>query len=154
MADPVIFQASRAKATALLLLAVAFVAIGLWMATERPLEGYLTAGFFALGIPASLYMMRPGASYLKLDAEGFEVVDFRRRHRCGWRDVDAFEVRRIFGLRMIGIVFSAGYRGRRALRTLSSAVAGLEGAIGNHYAAPLDEILAALNDRKARFGSG
>jgi hypothetical protein len=75
-----VFRGSFRKVLLLLAISIAFVAIGLWMTSERPVLGWLCAGFFALGIPASLFMMRHNSTYLRLTDKGIEIVKSWRCH--------------------------------------------------------------------------
>ncbi len=46
---------------------------------------------------------------------------------------------------MIAIFYSESFQGWQAMRQKAKALTGIEGAIPNHFAAPLAEILQALN---------
>jgi hypothetical protein len=151
MNDLRVFPASRWKALALLLGSIAFVVLGVWMASERPVIGWLCAGFFALGIPASMAMFVPNTIYLKLDPDGFEMGTPFRKHRTLWRDVEGFELAAVKGAKMIAIIYREGYEQQALLRKASAAMAGIEGGIPNSYAASLPEILAALEQWHARY---
>ena len=121
-----------------------------WLTTENPVLGWLCIGFFALGIPASLFMLRPNSTYLKLDADGIDVVSMSRHLKLKWADVDAFRMARIHGAKMIAIEYSEEYTKQRAGRAVALALAGMEGAIADHYSAPLEQVLQTLNEWKAR----
>lgn len=145
------FRASRKKALLLLSGSLCFVALGVWASSEMPWVGWGSAAFFGLGVPMSLLMLLPGAVYLTLDTEGFELGTFFRKHRTNWSDVVRFEIGAIGTNRMIAISFTQGYEQQQFSRALASSLAGMEGAIPNSYDAPLEEILAALNSWKSRF---
>jgi hypothetical protein len=150
--NELIFKASLKKALLLLAISVCFVVLGIWLTTERPILGWLCVGFFGLGIPASLLMMRPIATYLRLDEQGFEIVAMSRRTAFKWSDVEGFYVGSIRGAKMIGIAFSPEYTKQRAGRAIASALSGMEGAIADSYNAPIEEVCRTLNEWKARFG--
>lgn len=150
MDTPVIFLGSRKKALMVLALSIGFVFLGSWLTTENPVLGWLCIAFFALGIPASLFMLRPNSTYLKLDADGIDVVSMSRHHKLKWVDVDAFRMARIHGAKMIAIEYSEEYTKQRAGRAVALALAGMEGAIADHYSAPLEQVLQTLNEWKAR----
>jgi hypothetical protein len=147
----VTFRASRKKALLLFLGSICFVAIGVWMSSERPLIGWGSVVFFGLGVPVSLLMLLPEAMYLRLDAEGFEIGSFLGKNRTKWDDVARFEIGSIRNTKMIAIVYARGYQGQQVGRAIASSLAGMEGAIRNSYDAPLGEILASLNAWKSRF---
>lgn len=153
MRDELIFKASRRKALLVLALSIGFVVLGTWLAGERPIIGWLCVGFFGLGIPASLLMMRPKSAYLKLTPEGIEIVAMYRTTRIKWSDVEGFNVGSVSGAKMIGIAYSPEYQGQKAGRAVASALSEMEGAIADSYSAPVEEVCRALNEWKARFGS-
>jgi hypothetical protein len=141
MDSELIFRASPKKALLLLALSVGFVALGVWLLEKRPILGWVTIIFFSLGIPASVAVMLPGATYLRLDRQGFEIVAVFRRQKYRWSQVESFGIGSIRGNKVISIVFSPQYTGQRMGRAIASAVAGMEAAIPNHYRAPAEAIL-------------
>ena len=152
MEPPVIFRGSLRKALVLLLISIGFVILGAWATTERPIIGWLCIAFFGLGIPASLLMMRPNSTYLKLDADGIDIVSMSRHHKLKWSEVDAFRMTSIRGAKMIAIDYSSEYTKQKAGRAVASALSGMEGAIADHYTVPLEQVLQVLNDWKVRHG--
>jgi hypothetical protein len=132
MEPQVIFRGSVRKALIVLLISIGFVVLGAWATAERPILGWLCIGFFGLGIPASLLMMRPNSTYLKLDADGIDVVSMWRHHKLEWSDLDGFRMASIHGARMIAIDYSSAYTKQKAGRALASALSGMEGAIADH----------------------
>ena len=145
-----IFRGSLKKALLLLVISIGFVILGAWLTTETPLLGGLCVAFFGLGIPASLIMMRPNSTYLKLDADGIEIVSMSRHLKLKWSDVEAFRMASIHGAKMIAIDYSAEYTRQKAARAVASALSGMEGAIADHYRASLEQVLQTLNEWKAR----
>ena len=152
MEGELIFKASLKKALLILLLSIAFVVLGAWLTTKNPVLGWVCVGFFGLGIPASLFMMRPNATYLKLDHEGFEIVAMSRGSKIKWTEVEAFRIGKLHGNKMIAIEFSSEYTKQRAGRAVASALAGIESAIADHYNAPIEEIFQTMNAWRERFG--
>ena len=150
MESQVIFQGSPRKALVLLLISIGFVVLGAWAITVEPIIGWICIAFFSLGIPASLLMMRPGSTYLKLDADGIDIVSMWRHCKLKWSEVDAFRMADIHGARMIAIDYSSRYTKQEAGRAVASALSGMEGAIADHYNATLEQVLQTLNDWKAR----
>jgi len=149
-----VFKASPKKALRILALSIAFVVVGVWLTGEKPFLGWLCVGFFGLGIPVSLFMMRKNTTYLKLDREGFEVVALSRSFKTRWTEVEAFRLGSLHGNKMIAIDFRPEYSKQRVGRAIASAVAGMESAIADHYNAPIEEVFQALNAWKERFGHG
>jgi hypothetical protein len=148
----VTFRGSPKKALIVLGISIVFVVLGAWLTTERPVFGWLSIAFFGLGIPASLLMMRPNSTYLKLDADGIDIASMSRHLKLKWSDVDAFRMASIHGTKVIAIDYSAEYTKQRAGRAVALALSGMESAIADHYTAPLDQVLQTLNEWKARRG--
>jgi hypothetical protein len=152
MAEERTFHGSRSKAAFVLLASIAFVVIGYFMRVEKPLIGWACMIFFGLGIPVGLMLLfSPNSTYLRLDSEGFEMGSFVKKTRIKWTDVAGFELASIRGAKMIAIIYAPHYEGQKAGRAIAENLSGMEGAIANGYNAPLDEVLAALNEWRARY---
>jgi hypothetical protein len=145
------FPASKKKAALLLAGSICFVLLGYWGRNESPIVGWACMLFFGLGIPVSLFMAFSNRIYLLLDSQGFEMASPIKTVRIGWQDVAGFDLVSVSGAKMIAIHYREGYEKQRLLRGAARAVSGVEGAIGNSYAASLPEILRALRDWHHRF---
>jgi hypothetical protein len=152
MTKELVYPASRLKAVLLFLGCSAFVAVGLLVSKEKPLIGWACVAFFGLGLPASVLMLLPNKFYLKLTPQGFEVRSLFGGKLTRWSDVERFYIGSIRGTKMIAIVYRASYVDQQALRKVSSAVAGMEGAVPNSYTSSRDEILKTLNEWHTRYG--
>lgn len=152
MGNTLTFVASRGKALLLLLGSTCFVALGVWMSSQRPFLGWLTVAFFGLGIPVSLLMMLTKSTYLRLDEEGFEMGSFIRRHKYKWTDVADFRIGSISGAKMITIIFHLEYKQQKLGRAVAATLSGIEAAIPNQYNATLEQILEALTTWRRRYG--
>jgi hypothetical protein len=154
MAEELTFRASRSRGLLILILSCGFVALGLWLISEgKEVIGWLSTGFFALGIPVSIFMMlSPNSMYLRLDHEGFEMGSFIKKVRIKWTDVAGFEIRRLHHNNMIEIIYAPHYDGQHVGRAVASTLSGMEGAIANNYDASLDDILNTLKEWQARYG--
>jgi hypothetical protein len=154
MADELTFTSSRARGLFVFILSCCFVALGFWLVCEgERLFGWLSAGFFVLGIPVGLVMLfYPDAMYLRLDPEGFEMGSFIRKFRIKWTDVAGFEMRRMHYNKMIAIIYAPHYDQQKIGRAVASTISGMEGGIANNYNAPLDEILRTLEEWRERYG--
>jgi hypothetical protein len=119
MESQVVFRGSLKKALMVLLISVGFVVLGAWATTERPVIGWLCIAFFGLGIPASLLMMRPNSTYLKLDADGIDIVNMWRHFKLKWSEVAKGPERADTGLIELGIAIGTvfiAYYGYASLR--------------------------------------
>ena len=122
------------------------------MAGERPFLGWLAVAFFGLGIPASLLMLLPNCTYLRLDREGFEMGSFISRHKYKWTDVADFRIASVSGAKMVAIAFHPEYNEQQLGRALAVKLGGIEAAIPNQYNATLEEIVEALATWRQRYG--
>ena len=155
MAELLVFRSSRLKALGILVGAVAFVCLGVWLAQEKPLVGWLCVGFFSLAIPVSLTMLlKPDVFYLRLDPDGFEMGSPFKRVRTRWIDVDGFEMGSIKGSKLISIRYRPSHTSGALMRRVSEHLSGMQGAIPNNYDRPLTAVLASLQEWHSRFGSG
>jgi hypothetical protein len=143
----------RSTAVWLLIGSSAFVAIGVWMASEEGWIGYAIAAFFALCAAVAAVQLVPGASSLRIDREGFTCRSLFRSWSVRWDEVDHFFVvaLRQGGVRvhqMVGwnYLVASGSRGRR----LSSALAGCEGALPDTYGMKAAALADHLNRCLAR----
>jgi len=153
MDEELMFRASRSKGLLILLLSCGFVTLGVWLISAGELlYGWLSAGFFALGIPVSLFMIfSPSSMYLRLDHEGFEMGSFVKKYRIKWSEVAGFEMRSMHHNKMIAIIYAPSYEKQKIGRAVSSTISGMEGGIANSYDAPLDEILVTLEEWRERY---
>jgi hypothetical protein len=148
----IIFEGSRKKTTLVLFLSIGLVAFGLFMVSEGKWFGWLTVGFFGLGIPASLFMLRPNGIYLKLDKSGIEMKTAFKPMKLKWTDVKSFYVGKIYNNKMIGILYSSSFKKMEAGRKAASVLSGMEGALPNSFKNSPEEICEELNLWKKRFG--
>lgn len=140
----------RGKLFVLLLVCSGFVATGLWLADKEPLMGYLTAGFFALGIPVFVLNMLPGVAYLVLDREGFTFASLFRKHTVRWADVAAFCIWRAGGNRMVGWQYAPDYKPQAAGRAFARALTGVQGGLPDTYGMKAEKLAALMNELKRR----
>jgi hypothetical protein len=152
MNETLTFVASRQKTLLILLLSIIFVILGVWMSAGKPLIGWLTVGFFGLGILVALVMLLPNAMYLRLEEKGFEMGSLVRKYRFDWKDVVDFRIGSIHGVKMIEIIFHPDYQKQALGRAVASTLSGMEGAIPDQYNASLEQILEALKTWKRRSG--
>ena len=148
-----LIPASRAKALLLFVGCAAFVAMGYAIVGRNPAIGWLTMVFFGLGLSVSLLMLVSNRVYLKLTPEGIETSSLFSKRLIRWADISGFRMGQIRNARMIEIVYRPRYTEQAALRKVSSAMAGMEGAIANSYTVPLNTLLERLNEWHARYGA-
>lgn len=150
--DVLVIKTSFRKTLLILLLSLGFVAVSVWLIDKQPILGWVGVVFASLGILVSLLMMRPNYMYLRLDRDGFDCVRGSRHSRTRWRDVAHFQMVKLSGNRMIAIHYSPDYHAQKTARAIAGSLAGIEGAIADHYAIPLDGLLQTLENYRQRFG--
>jgi len=151
--DVVIFKGNRKKAIVMLFASAAFAALGLPLISEGKALGWAMSGFFGLGIPVSIFMIRPNATYLKLDKSGVEMKTMFAPMRLKWTDVESFYISEMYMTKMIGITYSKSYKKMNILRKLTSSLTGVEGALPDNFKSSPEEICQLLNIWKMRYGN-
>lgn len=149
----------RAKMALLLLVCVAFVAVGVLMIRDGEVIGWLCAGFFGLGIPIFSIQLLPGSSYLTVSEVGIEYCSMFRRHRLRWSDISEFGVYTVRqgGLpvsKMVGFNFSTEYRRAQGGRALSRAISGFEGGLPDTYGFKAEELAELLTFHHTQRSAG
>lgn len=107
--------------------------------------GVLAGPFFALCALVALLNLLPGASHLRLDAEGFEMRSLFRSHRVAWREVAGFGVIQVMLNRMVGWNFTAGHTGHGHLRKLNAGLSGFEAALPDTYGRSAQALADLMN---------
>ena len=152
--DELVIPGSRRKAVLLLLIALGLVGGGAILIRTGEPFGWVAVGFFSLGIPLALFMLRPRATYLKLDRDGVHLVQPFRPWRLAWSDVEEFYLVKMYGNKMIAIRYAGSYASQRTARKVAEAVTGMEGALPDHFTSSPEELCEKLNQWRQRFGAG
>ncbi|GEM_PF-332153 len=147
---PMKFEASRGKAVWLLLGAITFVALGLFVAGKDPTLGYTCVAFFGLGIPVALIQMMPGASGLELKQHTFTTTSLFRKTTTAWRDVDHFVIRSMRSRKMVMWNYVPEYAARRTGAGFSKALIGAHAALPETYGMSAEKLAAIMNSVKQR----
>ena len=113
--------------------------------------GWLSAGFFGLGIPLALISLLPGSSYLQLTPNGIEVSSLYRKWFVKWTDVQEFAPIRIATREMVGWNYSPSYTGQRLGRMAARGIAGIEAALPDTYGQSADALATLLNQWRTRY---
>jgi hypothetical protein len=148
--DELVIPGSRRKAVLLLLIALGLVSGGVFLILHGEPFGWVVGGFFALGIPVSLFMLRPKSSYLKLDRDGVEIARPFKPFRLKWTDVEGFYIVKMYGLKFIGIHYTSSYDKETARKLAAAISGGIEGALPNHFRGSPEEICEKLNRWRRR----
>lgn len=136
-----------------LLICLVFVAIGIWMvSTGAGWPGWLALGFFGLcAVSCVLADIFRDRFALELTQDGFTVRSPFASSYVAWRDVEAFEVWRHRGNRLVGWRLVEKARADKGLATTTSrAISGLDGALSSSFGMKTAELVALLEDRRRR----
>jgi hypothetical protein len=98
---------------------------------------YLSAGFFALGIPVAIVGMIPNSTYLELDPQAFTFCNLFKRTTISWCDIEEFVVfsqqhRGMTVRRSVGFNFVASYDRARTGRMIMRAYPNVKVEIGGY----------------------
>ena len=116
------------KACVLLIVCLAFAAVGILMIREGATPGYFVASVFGLGALIAAINLHPRSSYLELGPDGFTVCSLFRRSFVPWHHVEGFVAIRMHSDAMVGWNYTSAFTGSIAARRTSLALAGVEAA--------------------------
>ena len=147
--DEQILRPSRWKTGLALLVSLVFVAIGVLL-MDGSWEAWLATAFFGLCSATFVVTMLPGASYLRLHQDGFEMRTLFRTTHFKWSDIGNIGVTSVNLNRMVAFDFAERYRGQHRARAVARGLTGWEGALPNTYgmsARDLAALMTAYRDR-------
>lgn len=162
--SPTVLRPSRARTVGLLALSLGFVAIGVMMTrssdTIRGIPavypGWLAVIFFGLGVPTFLVMLLPGASYLRLEADGYTVCTFFRPNFVPWSAVRGFGVTRVTTRKFVGINLEPDAGIATALGRVNTRLVGYQNILPNTYGMSAEKLAELMNQAlsKAKLSAG
>ena len=121
------------KRLALLAVSAGIVWLALDLGHHQPLAAWLCGGFFGLCAVVAAVSLLPGASQLRLDAEGLEIRALFRTTRLAWRDIARFGATRVGLHPVVGVDFAAHVGQGMPLRRLNRGLSGYHGALPDTY---------------------
>lgn len=127
----------------------AFTAIGFHMIRSGNDLGWFVGGFFGLCLFGSFAMFLPGASYLKLEANGFTVCTFWRKQHYRWDAVSAFGVTTIAHNRFVAFDFIVD-EDRPKGASINVAISGAESSLPDTYGMRADALATLMNEWRER----
>jgi Bacterial PH domain len=160
---PVILYPSKRRWLFMLVGNGAFVALGIWMIsdptsfdqTHRAIPPALIAwfgiAFFGLGLIASIVMLTPKLSYLRLDADRLTIRNLLRTSRMRWEDVDDFAAIDMPGPRKIlRVGYNKRTRAQRAMGRANMALIGRNSALPDTYGLKAEDLARLMSLWRAR----
>lgn len=152
---PLTLHPSRLKWTLMLLGSLAAVVIAVFMlrhAKTTAIWDVCTIVLFGLGVLIAFVNLMPGASYLQLGREGFEMSSLYRKHRVAWSDVAGFGVMSLptAGRKMVGWNYLPGRGKPSRLRQFNLERFGYEAALPDTYGMEIVDLVALLESARAQ----
>jgi hypothetical protein len=148
---PVTYRTRPAKMAFLVLGSLVFVSLGLWLLPREPNIARACIIFFGLCALVGLVNLLPNSSYLTLTEKGFLLVSLFRKHFVEWSNVQSFVPVRIQRRSMVGWNYSSEYRGSKRLRSVNSALAGVEAALPDTYGMPAEQLADLMNQLRDTY---
>ncbi len=148
---PATFYPSRWKTVLMLFVGGVFVAVAVLMVTEPPWIRFPSIAFFSLIVVVAVVQLLPGASFLKVDADGFEFSTLFRRTQLAWSDVSEFGVitmtfNGIPTKKMVGFNFSPRCKKAKIGRAIAKGLAEFEGALPDTYGWKAEKLAFFLSE--------
>jgi hypothetical protein len=132
---PLRLAASNAQQGMLIVVAIALTALGIWVAQEHPVIGYLGVAFFASGAVTAALELMLNRNYLEITEQGFVVVRLLRSYRLTWGDVSHFSVVTFVATSSVAWDYSAKVPHRPALAWVNRMIIGADGTLRNYASA-------------------
>ena len=151
--EELMLHPSRLKLVGLLVVCALFFAIGVAGLRQSRVIGWACMVFFGLGCAIALVSLLPGASYLRLTDEGFELCAFFRKTAfIPWGEVSEFRVAQFRATRMV--VFDWKTRQVGSVRKINRALVGGTDGLGDNYGMKHQALADLLNERRSRALAG
>ncbi len=157
LGDTLVLRPSPWKLLLMLAGSLGFVAIGVFMMPAGEWKSWLVIGFFGLCAAVFLAQLLPGASYLKLDRDGFTYAALFRTTTVAWTEVSPFTAGYISANRMVKFDLSDARLTADGTRTAAAVARGLTGASGalpDTYGMSADALAELMNRWRARALTG
>jgi hypothetical protein len=155
--EVIVLTGNKSKTLLLFPGSAALLAISVAMVANGKETGWVGIIFFGLCFLASIYMLTPNATRLRIDKNGIEMKTLFKPMKLEWSEVNGFYVAHIntgySTTKLIGIEFSESYKKLRVGRQFSSALTGVEGALPNNFNRSAEEICELLNKSKQKWGA-
>src|SRR6056297_733235 len=138
------FHAGKRKWSWVFVIAMVFVALGVWMiVAENTIFGWIATGFFAaVALVAGLQLVGAG-SRLVLERDRFELTNFGRRTPERWDEVANFAVYRVSGQEFVG------YDRARDVEThqgaMNRAISGRSASLPDSFGLEPEALAALMN---------
>jgi hypothetical protein len=116
------------------------------------MAGWSGTVFLGALFPIALYIYRPGATFLKLHANGLDIATAGRQRTINWSDVLGFHIAENRGDKQIAILYADDYLVQNSTQLLQVPDSDIEW-IRDLYVIPLDKLCDTLNSWAAKRNS-
>ena len=147
--DELVLRPSRWKTSLPLLVSVGFVAIG-FLVMDGSWMAWLSLAFFGVGSLVLIVTMLPGASHLRLHADGFEMRTMFKTSHMKWSDIGEIGVTSVNLNRMVAFNFAEPYRSQHRAVLVSHTLTGWDGALPDTYGMSARELAALMIEYRDR----
>jgi len=122
-----------------------FTATGIWMILSGEGVGWLVALFFGAVVIVGLLQLL--AASLKLDIEGFEESNIRRKKRFRWVEVSEFGTWKVSGNELV--CFSQA-KDTGKIAAVNRSIAGASRSLADTYSLSAEELAGLMNRFRQR----
>mgnify|MGYP001547927343 CR=1 FL=1 len=155
---PFTIYPSKAKLIRLLLTAVAFTAIGVWLGAGGDSLGWFCAAFFGLGGAVFLFQfIRPTNRFLTVDERGIEFGSPTSKSRFAWSELSEFKTYAglpylRFQAKFVGFNFSPAYNGPAKAQGVTKAMYGFDNQLPDTYGYSAEDLAELLTYYRSVHG--
>ena len=145
MAPATVLHPTRGKTVLFLAISLVFTAIGcLELSKGEVFMGCLTVFFFGLAVVVFIVNLRPSASWLRLQDDGFIYCSlFRKSPLIRWTEVSAFRVADVAGREIV--VFDWSLKPRSGFRRFNRVLGGASDGLPDTYGLKAEALAGLLN---------
>ncbi len=147
---PVVLRPSRRKWLLILAGCSIFTAMGIWMVIGGETRGWLALIFFGIGAVAACLLLLPGAAGLRLDADGFEVTQYFRRHGTSWQNASNFVPIKIPPANVLFVGYDDASVADGSVARMNRSIAGRDAAIPDTFGLSADDLARLMTQWRAR----
>jgi hypothetical protein len=147
---PVTLYPSRRKWLLVLAVSALFSVGGILMIRQHDAMGWAVLIFFGLGVLVAAAAMLPGSGALRLDGDGFEIMNLFRRHRAGWQDSAGFQTARLPPALQKWVVFDDLRQSTKGIAKFNVGIAGRNSALPDTYGLSADDLAQLMAQWRER----
>jgi hypothetical protein len=149
---------------AVLVVSLIFLAIGVWMTRSNDTQwgvptvywGWFAIVIFGLGLSISAVSLLPGASYLRLETDGYTTCAMFRRAYTPWVTMRSFGVAQVMVRKMVGVNFEPTVAAATCGTRMNTNLVGFDGTLPDTYGMSAAALADLMNGAlaKARLRTG